>query len=71
MNRKQHIQKQNDVLNSHANLVEIDLLSGPTITLARAFEINSPADWRYNVSISRPHRRHQLEIYAICLYPLL
>ncbi len=65
--RAQYIQKQNDVLNSHANLVEIDLLSGPTATLARAFEIKSPPDWRYNVSISRPHRRHQLEIYAIPL----
>ncbi len=65
--RAQYIQKQNDVLNSHTNLVEIDLLSGPTTTLARAFEINSPPDWRYNVSISRPHRRHQLEIYAIPL----
>jgi len=65
--RAQYIQKQNDVLNSHTNLVEIDLLSGPTTTLARAFEINSPSDWRYNVSISRPHRRHQLEVYAIPL----
>lgn len=65
--RTEYIQKQNDLLDSQANLVEIDLLSGNTSTLARAFEINSPHDWRYIVSISRPHQRKKLEFYAIPL----
>lgn len=65
--REKYIQKQGDLLNSQANLVEIDLLSGPTATLARAFEINSPPDWRYNVTISRLHQRNKLEVYAIPL----
>lgn len=55
------------MLNSQANLVEIDLLSGATTTLARAFEINSPPDWRYIVTVSRPHQRNKLEFYAIPL----
>lgn len=65
--RKQYLQKQAELLNTQANLVEIDLLSGSMTTLARAFEIRSPQDWRYMVNISRPHQRSQLEIYAIPL----
>ena len=65
--REKYLQKQDDLLNTQVNLVEIDLLSGPTATLARAFEITSPPGWRYIVSISRPHRRSQLEFYAIPL----
>jgi len=65
--REEFIQKQNDLLDTQANLVEIDLLSGNTSTLARSFEINSPHDWRYIVSISRPHQRKKLEFYAIPL----
>lgn len=63
--REKYIQKQTELLNAQVNLVEIDLLSGPTATLARAFEVNSPPDWRYNITISRPHQRHKLEIYAM------
>ncbi len=47
---------KDNLLNSQANSVEIDLLSGQTSTLARAFEINSPSDWRYIITTSRPHR---------------
>ncbi len=65
--REQNIKKQDNLLNSQANLVEIDLLSGQTSTLARAFEINSPSDWRYIITTSRPHQRRQLEFYAIPL----
>jgi hypothetical protein len=65
--REQYIQKQDDLLNSQVNLVEVDLLSGQTSTFARLFEINSPHDWRYIISISRPQRRNRLEVYAIAL----
>lgn len=34
---------------------------------ARTAEITSPADWRYVISISRAHRRSDLEIYAFAL----
>ena len=65
--REKYIQKQDNLLDSQTNLVEIDLLSGTTATLARAFEINSPPDWRYIVTVSRPHQRNKLEFYAIPL----
>ena len=65
--REKYIQKQDDLLKTQVNLVEIDLLSGPTATLARALAIKSPADWRYLVTISRPHQRSRLELYAIPL----
>ena len=77
--RELYIQKQDDLLNSQVNLVEIDLLSGPTSTFARLFEINSPYDWRYIISISRSQQRRRVEVYAIplkerlprCKIPLL
>ena len=77
--REQYIQKQDDLLNSQVNLVEIDLLSEQTSTLARLFEIKSPHDWRYIINISRPQQRNRLEVYAIplkdrlprCKIPLL
>lgn len=65
--RLKYMQKQRDLLNSQANLVEIDLLSGPTATLAHAFTITSPPNWRYVISISRPQQRNRLEFYAIAL----
>lgn len=65
--REKYTKKQADLLDSQVNLVEIDLLSGPTATLARAATINAPHDWRYVVSISPPHRDNQLEVYAFSL----
>jgi hypothetical protein len=66
--RDRYLQKQADLLTTQANLVEIDLLgSGRSTTLARTAEITSPPDWRYVVSISRAHRRSDLEIYAFSL----
>lgn len=65
--RTKFIQKQRDLLDSQTNLVEIDLLSGPTATLAHAITITSPSDWRYVITISRPQRRDRLEFYAIAL----
>ena len=66
--RDQYLQKQADLLTTQANLVEIDLLgSGRSTTLARTADITSPLDWRYVISISRAHRRSDLEIYAFPL----
>jgi hypothetical protein len=66
--RDQYLQKQQDLLATHTNLVEIDLLgSGRPTALARTADIETPADWRYTVSISRAHRRYRLEIYAFSL----
>ncbi len=77
--REQYLQKQDEHLNRPANLVEFDLLSRPTATFARHFEVYDPQDWRYIISISRPQRRTSVEVYAIplkdrlprCKIPLL
>ena len=77
--RDQYLEKQDNLLNTPVNLVEIDLLSGPTTTFARFFEVHAPQDWRYIISASRPQRRTSLEVYAIplrdrlprCKIPLL
>ena len=77
--RDQYFEKQDGILDTPVNLVEIDLLSRPTATYARCFELNSPHDWRYNICISRPQRRTSVEVYAIplrdrlprCKIPLL
>ena len=45
--RDQYFEKQDKILDSPVNLVEIDLLSRPTATYARFFELHSPHDWRY------------------------
>jgi hypothetical protein len=65
--RNKFIKKQADLLTTQANLVEIDLLSGPTATLAHALPITKPQGWRYMITISRPHRRSHLEFYALTL----
>ena len=70
---------QDEILNTPVNLVEIDLLSKPTATYARLFEVTAPQDWRYIISVSRPQRRTSVEVYAIplrdrlprCKIPLL
>ncbi|MEM7128662.1 MAG: DUF4058 family protein [Chloroflexota bacterium] len=77
--REKYIQKQNQILTTHANLVEIDLLGyGRSTVLARDVPISKPADWRYMISVSRSNRRNRLELYPIplkvrlprCLIPL-
>lgn len=66
--RTQYLQKQNDLLTSQVNLVEIDLLSAePTPTLARTMVIDKPPGWRYVVSVNRSHQRYRLEVYAFGL----
>lgn len=77
--RAQFIERQDEILETPLNLVEIDLLSRPTSTYDRLFELHSPHDWRYNICISRPQRRTSVEVYAIplrdrlprCKIPLL
>jgi hypothetical protein len=66
--RDQYIQKQNDLLATEVNLVEIDLLGyGKETVLARNAIITEPADWRYLINISRAGRRNTLELYAVPL----
>lgn len=66
--RTQYLQKQDDLLSSQVNLVEIDLLGAePTPTLARTVVIPKPPGWRYVVSVNRFHQRYRLELYAFTL----
>lgn len=63
--REHYLQKQTDLLSTHSNLVEIDLLGeGRTTTLARTAVIRNPPDWRYVVSVSRGRSRRRVEVYA-------
>lgn len=63
--RDEYLQKQKDLLNSQANLVEIDLLGyGQKTTLVRTAQISTPADWRYSITISRLNRRRKVEAYV-------
>ncbi|MCP4423341.1 MAG: DUF4058 family protein [Chloroflexi bacterium] len=66
--RSQYIQKQNDLLATDVNLVEIDLLGyGQETVLARNTLITEPADWRYLINASRAEQRNILELYAVPL----
>ena len=67
LGRADYLQKQEDLLNTGTNLVEIDLLSGPTATFARRFRVTTPQDWRYIISISRSQQRTHVEAYPIPL----
>lgn len=63
--REHYLQKQADLLTTHSNFVEIDLLGeGRATTLARTAVITDPPDWRYVVSISRASARRRIEVYA-------
>lgn len=63
--REHYLQKQADLLTTHSNFVEIDLLGeGRATTLARTAVITNPPDWRYVVSISRASARRRIEVYA-------
>lgn len=63
--REHYLQKQADLLTTHSNLIEIDLLGeGRATTLARTAAIKEPPDWRYVVSVSRARARRRIEVYA-------
>ena len=65
--RDQYLQKQQDLLNTPVNLMEIDLLGyGKDTVLARNVIID-PTDWRYMINVSRAEQRRELELYAIPL----
>jgi hypothetical protein len=66
--REQYLQKQDDLMATNVNLVEIDLLGyGKETVLTRNAGIVTPVDWRYLIDISRGGRRNALEVYAIPL----
>lgn len=66
--QEQYRRKQQDVLASPANLVEIDLLHEGLHTVAvPADYLMALQPWRYIVSISRAARREQAEVYPISL----
>lgn len=66
--RLKYLRKQDDIRNSQANLVEIDLLGdGPPTTLARLGRMDEPAGWRYIVSVLRNQTDVQIEAYPIPL----
>ncbi len=66
--RSQYLQKQESLMDSAVNLVEIDLLGyGEATTLARNAVIVEPADWRYLIGISRAEHRGSLDLYAVPL----
>lgn len=78
--RVKYLRKQDDIRNSQANLVEIDLLGeGPPTTLARLGPIDKPVGWRYIVSVLRNRTSGEIEAYPIplrqrlprCRIPLL
>ena len=66
--RQEYLQKQEQLLDTKVNLVEIDLLGyGQDTVLARHAAIDEPPDWRYLVNVSREEQRSALELYAIPL----
>ncbi|MCA9952201.1 MAG: DUF4058 family protein [Anaerolineales bacterium] len=66
--RSHYLQKQNDLLATDVNLVEIDLLGyGQPTVLARNAIITHPRDWRFLINSSRAGQRSRLEFYAIPL----
>jgi len=70
--RQKYLRKQDDIRNSQANLVEIDLLGeGPATTLARLGHIDEPADWRYIVSVLRNRNDAKIEAYPVPLHQRL
>lgn len=77
--RVDYIEKQEELLETNVNLVEIDLLGyGRNTVLARRISTIKPDNWRYIISISRANQRRKLQCYAMsieqrlprCLIPL-
>ncbi len=65
---RQYRQKQQQILNSQAHLVEIDLLAGGEPTIAVPEEsLASLTPHRYRVSVRRGPERHHFEVYPIRL----
>jgi hypothetical protein len=69
--RNQYLRKQNEVLESAVNLVEIDLLREGLHTVAVPEELvrESPqiGNWSYLVSVNRASRRERFQVYPVSL----
>lgn len=66
--QKAYIKKQNDLIFSETNLVEIDLLGyGQETTLVRKAEISTPPEWRYNITLRRAHSNAKFQVYVFNL----
>lgn len=68
---EQYAAKQQELLDTPANLVEIDLLGhGKRSPLGQRTRAAAPPDWRYLITISRAGRRG-VEFYAVPLHERL
>lgn len=66
--RVRYLAKQDQLLATPVNLVEIDLLGcGTTTVMARGISIEGPSDWRYLINVSRADQRSSLEYFAVPL----
>ncbi len=66
--RDKYLRKQEELLDSQVNLVEIDLLSlGQPTTVAQTAQIPNPPTSRYIVATSRGGYREEIEYYPISL----
>lgn len=63
-----YLRKQKDLLHSHANLVEIDLLSqGEPVVAAYQYDRDPLPPYRYLVCVSRAYQRETLNAYPLSL----
>lgn len=63
-----YLHKQDDLLHSHANLVEIDLLSqGERVVAAYRYDQGPLPPFRYLVSVSRARQRATIDVFPIGL----
>jgi hypothetical protein len=66
--RQEYRKKQDEVLSSSANLVEIDLLRrGSPVTVAPPGELLTLPRFDYLACVSRPADRRSVEVYAVSL----
>lgn len=64
---EEYARKQEEILNTRANLVEIDLLGNGIRVTPEPEDINGRIDYRYMVSVNRSTRRNAYELYPIRL----
>jgi hypothetical protein len=66
--REEYRKKQDEVLASNANLVEIDLLRrGSPVVVAPPGELLTLPRWDYDACVSRAAEREQVEVYQVSL----
>ena len=64
---EEYARKQEEILNTRANWVEIDLLGNGIRVTPEPEDINGRIDYRYMVSVNRSTRRNAYELYPIRL----